>query len=616
MSSERIDRVCLEFEDAWQAGKSPQLAEYLNGWCGIERSLLLKELLLLELHYLRRRGVEPEADQYLARFPDDRVVVVEVFGIRESGEPFEFAQGQRIGRYTIERQLGGGSFGTVYQAWDTELERMVALKIPRRERFNEERDIEAFIEEARMAAKLDNPAIVPVLDVVRDAQQLPMIVMAYVEGESLRDRMLAERLSHLTSMELLIDVAETMDYAHRRGFVHRDLEPRNILLDTAGKPHITDFGLAVHESTQKTKEGESAGSLAYMSPEQLRGDSHWLDGRADIWAIGVIMYELLTGRRPFGGRTFDELASEIFIRDPKPLRQIDAEIPAELEQICLTCLAKPIASRYATAHDLANALRQAVRSLQPNQIGSSGASLAAAGSSTAGRRMVIVAVASVLAIAIATSIGFGLAAGGGWWGKSLTTAVRDIELSVYTSSDHFRGRINKSASEGAPLQTGDKVRLSVVLDQPAYLYVLWIGTAGDVTPIYPWPAGRWERPGHERPTKELSLPADAAASWQVQPGAAGTETIIAFVAHRPLPLNLDIPALVAGARPQTGDPSAEPLWFDNGRLLAGQAKTRSPDVQRPLRVEDPVISNQLIIMDQLKAYCSSAHALCFPITGG
>jgi serine/threonine protein kinase len=157
---------------------------------------------------------------------------------------------------------------------------------------------------------------------------------------------------------LLATVAEAVHFAHRRGFVHRDLKPGNILLDAQRQPHVVDFGLAVHESTQSQRAGHVGGTPFFMAPEQVRGETQWLDGRADVWALGVILYELLTGRRPFQAGTRAALAEEIERRDPKPPRQIAAAVPEALERICLRCLAKRPADRYATAKDLAHALRQ------------------------------------------------------------------------------------------------------------------------------------------------------------------------------------------------------------------------------------------------------------------
>ncbi len=261
-------------------------------------------------------------------------------------------------RYLIRSLLGKGGFGAVYEAWDEVLQRIVAIKVARSDRFSETQGRQRFLDEARAAARLRHPQIITVFDSGTDEAGNPFVVFEYINGESLSERIRRQPLERKEAVALVATVAEAMHVAHKLGLVHRDLKPPNILLDKSGQPHVADFGLAVDEKSQREMAGEVAGSPQYMSPEQLRGETQYLDGRTDIWSLGVILYELLTKRRPFTGRDLLELKEEIRCREPKPLRQIDDSIPAELEQICLRCLRKPIVERYSTAADLATALRR------------------------------------------------------------------------------------------------------------------------------------------------------------------------------------------------------------------------------------------------------------------
>jgi eukaryotic-like serine/threonine-protein kinase len=263
---------------------------------------------------------------------------------------------RKIGRYTLQRVLGEGGFGTVYLARDEELHRLVAIKVPRVEAFATVRQVDDFLREARLAAGLNHPAIVKVFDIGRQGDRGIFVVMEFIDGHTLSDLLPTNQLSRACMVENLIQVADALHHAHARGLVHRDLKPANILVDADGNAHVSDFGLAVHEDSQRVLSGQVAGTPAYMAPEQARGETHRLDGRTDLWGLGVILYRMFTGRLPFGGRE-RELVDEILNREPKPPRQVDGSIPREIERICLKCLSKRMTDRYTTAADLAEDLR-------------------------------------------------------------------------------------------------------------------------------------------------------------------------------------------------------------------------------------------------------------------
>ena len=261
----------------------------------------------------------------------------------------------RLGRYFIESLIARGGFAKVYLSTDEALGRRVALKIPRLEKFKTPAKLREFLAEARTAAKLRHPGIVTIFDVGQFANGTNYIAMEYVAGQSLTDLMHAGRIPVPRAVDLLIKIAEAVHYAHSQGLVHRDLKPGNILIDDRGEPRVVDFGLAVHETAQAQLQGEVAGTPAYMSPEQFRGEVHRLDGRTDIWSLGCVFYQLLTGRCPFHGDV-NQLYDEVLNKAPKPPRQIDDRIPRELEAICFKCLSKSVDDRYTTAKDLADDL--------------------------------------------------------------------------------------------------------------------------------------------------------------------------------------------------------------------------------------------------------------------
>jgi serine/threonine protein kinase len=280
--------------------------------------------------------------------------------VRPSGEgseiSFSLLHPTKIGRYTILRSLGKGGFGEVFLAFDDDLDRPVAIKVPRPERIAQLEDIEAYLNEARIVASLDHPHIVPVYDVGRTDDGLCFVVSKFIEGSDLAKTIKDARPSFHESAELVATVAEALHYAHTRGLVHRDIKPGNILIDATGKAFVTDFGLALKDEDFGTG-ARLAGTPAFMSPEQAKGEGHRVDGRSDIFSLGVVLYELLTGRRPFRGDTHLEIMEQIETTEPRPPRQIDDSIPKELERVCLKALMKRASDRYTTAKDMAADLR-------------------------------------------------------------------------------------------------------------------------------------------------------------------------------------------------------------------------------------------------------------------
>lgn len=259
-----------------------------------------------------------------------------------------------LGQYEIRRKLGAGAFGNVYLGYDPNLERLVAIKVAKMGKLPDEGDVNRFMREGKAAARLRHPNIVSVHE-IGQSQGGYYIAYDFVDGVTLKQRIKSdETFTQAETATLIRKIAGALGYAHQQKIVHRDIKPENIMLDAAGEPHILDFGLARGDEldTTRTRDGSMLGSPAYMSPEQASGKSHEADGRADIWSLGVTMYEMLCGKRPFRG----DVSQVIFKVRNQPeqlLTKLDRNIDRDLATICHKCLTKERGQRFQTGEELA-----------------------------------------------------------------------------------------------------------------------------------------------------------------------------------------------------------------------------------------------------------------------
>jgi predicted Ser/Thr protein kinase len=392
-----IEMVKIDLERRWQRGQRARLEAYvkalpeLGGPDGLPADLLLAEYELLQ-----QCGAPADVAEFARRFPrqaDELRRLVEQARDEADGAPAaapletlrsgihgtdaaSLAPSPRqpgaapspgwLGRYRIVRELGRGAMGTVYLAHDSQLDRLVALKVPRFSDADGPEVRQRFLREARAAATIEHPNVCPVYD-VGEVGGTPYLTMAYLPGEPLSQRLAGQKcLPARRAASLVRQLADALQAAHERGVIHRDLKPSNIILNPRGDPVILDFGLArrMQQEAHLTQLGQPLGTPAYMAPEQVTGAVGLMGPGCDIYALGVILYQLLTGRLPFEGPVAEVLA-RIVAQPPEPPSKYRPDVDPRLEEICLKALSKDVAGRHASMRDLGAALGECLRRSQP-----------------------------------------------------------------------------------------------------------------------------------------------------------------------------------------------------------------------------------------------------------
>lgn len=385
-----------EYARRFESDPDLQLDQFLAERMDVDGEGMLPALLLLDMKLRYEKGLFVPLEEHFARFTsvlkpaeasrmmadakqdgirDAETVAMASRGVREvspqvidPSTPDELNAIMGTDRFEMIDVLGQGGFGTVFLARDHDLHRFVACKLSRLAASA----LEDYIEEARVLARLDHPNIVPVYDVLRTVDGRVAIITKYIEGSNLGD-VLASRSFGFSQIAHLLEIAaEALHYAHLHGVVHRDVKPANILLDDAGNPYITDFGIALTR-TSVDRNPYLFGTPSHMSPEQARGDGDLVDGRSDIFSLGTILYRMLTGTLPFAGQGKEVLA-RILRQEARPPRALDDRIPSELERVCMKALSKHISDRFATAADMARELK-ACRTYTPEPLDVSGVRL-------------------------------------------------------------------------------------------------------------------------------------------------------------------------------------------------------------------------------------------------
>ena len=375
-----LESLAQQFQSEWLAGTRPRIADYLSQATAADQAAVLARLMQVEMDLQGRSGETFAFQDYRAQFPQfaevvEAAIAAQLAGAKDgtlgksaastiaaqrserppAAAPLE--PSSRFGDYELLGEIARGGMGVVFKARQVKLNRVVAVKMILAGQLASEEDVRRFYSEAEAAAKLDHPGIVPVFE-VNEIQGRHFFSMAFVEGKSLQERASRGPLPQREAALIVRQVARAVHYAHQQGVVHRDLKPRNILLATDGTPKVTDFGLAkrVDGGSDLTMSGQILGTPGYMPPEQAAGRLEAVGPHSDVYSLGGVLYCLLTGRPPFQSASVVETIKQVLETPPASPRLLNPAINRDLETVCLKCLEKDPAHRYASAAELADEL--------------------------------------------------------------------------------------------------------------------------------------------------------------------------------------------------------------------------------------------------------------------
>ncbi len=527
-----------------------------------------------------------------------------------------------IGRYLVVDQLDGGRQGLVYRVIHPRLGQNMVLKLGWQPVGDDDRAL--LITEGQVLFELDHINLVKIYDLDFDYDR-PFLVMEYIHGRNLEVYARDEPVTPRCAAELAAKLAGALAMVHRRGIIHRDIKPRNILIDESGEPRLIDFGLAsLRNAWSDRPDSTWGGTLAYMAPEQARLEHDRIGPRSDVFGLGAVLYFLLTGQPPFVGETQDEVWDRARRCEFEAGAMKIVKVPRRLERICLKALAADPADRYATAEEFGWALKRFLDA--PRRIG--------------------VAAGLLLAVTIAY---------GSLTHRSApphppvdsratdleaSTTPRRIEPSTPDHPDPLRGEINLWVNEpgnssrhavrlhqpgAVPLKTGDDVRVEARLNRPAYLYLFWLGSDGKVAPLYPWKEHDWSRrPDHEDKVKAVELPEVIDETMPLPPSAPGLETLVLLARDdSPLPRDADatLERELAGLQTtRIPDGMRKSVWLENGQEFVlfdhDNRPTRGAPSSKTRKSDDPVLRIRELLRKNLPGLGEYHQAVIVPNMGG
>jgi serine/threonine protein kinase len=505
--------------------------------------------------------------------------------------------------YAVSQMLAEGGMGQVYRARHLRLGREVALKVIRPDRVSADL-LARFQTEAEAVARLDDPNIVQIYEVGEYAEgelKIPFLALEFVPGGTLESRVGTSPMPPAEAARVVRLLARAVAHAHARGIVHRDLKPDNILIAppadepalnaALGRPKITDFGLARREvgGSSVTTPGSIMGTPSYMAPEQARGES--AGPPADVYALGAILYRLLTGRVVFPRESWVDALHDVCHAAPRPPRELVPGIPLTLEALCLRCLEKDADDR-PTAAELA---AQLDRLSAPDPLTPTDLYRPPPRRRRSRRRLLIAALVAGLVLPSAL-LAWRLMPPKSPAPDAPPEPVRLVRIKGYLDAemtrkdDRLRQGIPLSDPAARPLRPGDRIRVEAKLNRPTYVYLVWIDTAGEVTPMYPWLDGHWDRREPEEKAQEVQMPRLKGnwVFWPMGPGKPGLETMVLMCRDEPLPADVDLKGMLRnfGPQPFDGQDPHTIAWFERGATVRNEP-TRAP-LTTPVEGTDPL----------------------------
>jgi tRNA A-37 threonylcarbamoyl transferase component Bud32 len=602
---QEIDAICLRFEAEWKAGREPDIASLLHEVPEPARLELLTSLLSLDLEYRYRRGQAPEVESYARRFPEHRSTIEALAGdlscldfvlrpqrstdrvvgaataSRADAISLSLAGARRIGKFEVVRPLKQGGQASALLAFDPDLKRHVVLKLYRDARTPEAQ--ETVLREGQALARVHSPYVAQCFGVER-YEGVPYLVVEYIPGLDLAEQQRSRPLAIVSALEIAGHLAEGLAAVHACGLLHRDIKPANVIIGDDGQPRLVDFGVAATLASDSLR--GISGTSPYMAPEQARGLVERIDQRTDLFGLGALLYELLTGRPPYRGATDDEVLAAARVGEVTPPKELNRQVLEPLNELCMRCLARDPDNRFPSA----TALREAIRSCQRRQTWSK---LLQPGKTW--RRGVAAAVGGSL-IAVLLFWVFGWPTGRQPFAAApVADLAGELEIRVWNPPGSGEKRWVNVAEPGVlPVSNGELVHLEVQLNQPAFIYLLWIESQGVVKPLYPWnPATGFQggMPAVSART-HLDSPAEIDRGWEVR-SPSGLETAVLLVRRSPLPPDVRVSSLVGTLPPAHFTSPQEIVWLE---LTPGRGARQNKGVHRNLvtgaskQIDEPILN--------------------------